>query len=169
MRKSDIQRSYHCGSSGKPMVNVKHHFYWPDIRAKYATEGHEFSGDAAFIQWADAQWAKNYEEGAFDVAEECARDAGWEMAREHAMETFHESVRVYSEGRSGGWLVVDGLPHVDDWDAIRVTTWARFVKGVADIMECLDYDLMWYLYVNVYEPIGDIASEYARGAKLFAG
>jgi len=52
-------------------------------------------------------------------------------------------VKVWSEGRSGGWLVVEGLPYVRDWDAVLVSRWAKFCKDVlADIAyriskECL--------------------------------
>lgn len=32
-----------------PTINVKHHFWWPEIAAKYGTEGHEYSGETGFL------------------------------------------------------------------------------------------------------------------------
>lgn len=43
-------------------------------------------------------------------------------------------VTVHCEGRSGGWLIVNGLPEIDEWDAILVTCWNKFQKDVkADV------------------------------------
>lgn len=41
---------------------------------------------------------------------------GFEQAEEAARELFGSDVECYSAGRSGGWLVVKGLPNVEDWD-----------------------------------------------------
>ena len=54
-----------------------------------------------------------------------------------------ERVEVYSEGRSAGWLVVHGLPPVEDWDAIMVSRWAKFQKDVlADVHHRLHKETM---------------------------
>lgn len=45
-------------------------------------------------------------------------------------------VMVYAAGRSGGWLIVEGLPPVEEWDAILVSRWGRFVK---DVMADIEY------------------------------
>jgi hypothetical protein len=63
-------------------------------------------------------------------------------------------VQVYSAGRSGGWLVVSGLPDVESWDAIALGRWVKFeeeVRAIAD--EGYPYDFIWQLRVNVYEPV----------------
>lgn len=63
-------------------------------------------------------------------------------------------VQVYSEGRSGGWCVVHGLPEIEEWDAIALGRWARFEKGVKLIAdEEYPYQFVWNLAVNVFEPI----------------
>ena len=41
-----------------------------------------------------------------------------------------EKLRVYSSGRSGGWLIVQGLPPVEDWNAVMVNRWNKFQKDV---------------------------------------
>ena len=64
-------------------------------------------------------------------AETCLQSAGetlaemfWEYAEEAARDIFGDkSLKVYSEGRSGGWLVVKGLPDIEYWDAIMLGKW----------------------------------------------
>jgi hypothetical protein len=51
--------------------------------------------------------------------------------------------RVYSAGRSGGWLIVQGLAPVEDWDAVMVARWAKFEKAVkADIKYRMSKDAL---------------------------
>lgn len=66
-------------------------------------------------------------------------------------------VQVYSDGRSGGWLVVHGLPDVETWDAIALGQWAKFnklIRGLAD--EGYPYDFIWHAHTifenQVLEP-----------------
>lgn len=47
-------------------------------------------------------------------SEACSQ--GFEQAEEIAQALFGPDVKVYSAGRSGGWLIVEGLPNVEDWD-----------------------------------------------------
>ena len=64
-------------------------------------------------------------------AELCLEYAGetlcemfWEDAEDTARDIFGDkSLKVYSEGRSGGWLVVKGLPDIEYWDAIMLGKW----------------------------------------------
>lgn len=70
---------------------------------------------------------------AFDTAQE----RFWEDAQETA--EYHlgtlpgaGKIKVYSAGRSSGHLIVDGLPPVEEWNAITVNAWGRFVKDIKD-------------------------------------
>lgn len=45
-----------------------------------------------------------------------ACSAGFEQAEELARELFGRAVKCSTAGRSGGWLVVEGLPDVSEWD-----------------------------------------------------
>lgn len=38
--------------------------------------------------------------------------------------------KVYSEGRSGGWLAVHNLPDVERWDAVMLSKWRKVQKFV---------------------------------------
>ena len=66
---------------------------------------------------------------ALEYAFESAQQRFWEDAQEMARDTFGQHVKVYSEGRSGGWLVVEGINEdVGSWDAIAVIKWGRLAK-----------------------------------------
>lgn len=52
----------------------------------------------------------------------------WEMAQMDAEEIFGSHVKVHSQGRSGGWLVVNGLKDFEDWDAIDLSKWRKFER-----------------------------------------
>jgi hypothetical protein len=66
---------------------------------------------------------------ALEFAFESAQERFWEQAEAVAAEIFAGwPCRVYSEGRSGGWLAVHGLPEVESWDAMMVSKWARLAE-----------------------------------------
>lgn len=52
----------------------------------------------------------------------------WEEVEGIAKHYLGEHVKVWQEGRSGGWLVVEGLGPVEDWNALAVSRWARLVR-----------------------------------------
>lgn len=169
-----------CWTHGVPAINVKWYPYLPDIEKKFrgATDTsshickvcsdakffhpkpdhkfkpggthfvHEYSDDTAFWGWFDRL---DHPNGEFTIAEQIARDSGWEDAKELACELFSGAFKVYSSGRSGGWLTVHGLEPIEDWDAVAVKRWERFSKGVAEILDDLDYRFLWHLAVNVME------------------
>jgi len=47
-----------------------------------------------------------------------------------AEQFFGSHVKTWQEGRSGGWLVVDGLRPLKTWDAIDLMKWYRFQKAI---------------------------------------
>ena len=66
---------------------------------------------------------------ALTYAFESAQQRFWEDAQDVARDIFGKHVKVYSEGRSGGWLIVDGINEdVESWDALAVSEWGRLVK-----------------------------------------
>lgn len=184
MKKADVEISYHQGHSGCPMLNVKHHLWVPDLIRQFKDQGnHEFSDDAGFWAWLEERYDESDWES-MDSADEWAREDCWELAQEAASEiwpatkpvrryrkvngkfvknergdfvqdTIYEpAVKVWSAGRQGGWLVVDGLPGVESWDAIELARWARFAKSVEQIRdEAYPYAFLWNLGANVYEHV----------------
>lgn len=96
----------------RPAINVKA-YRWPSIAG--IAERFGCSHDAA--------------QRALEYARESAQQRFWEDVQETA-EHYLGEVKVWQEGRSGGWLVVDGLPEIESWDAIQLSKWARFEKAV---------------------------------------
>lgn len=148
-----VETSYHQGNAfrGIPMINVKWHPWMRDVIAKYRNDDHEFSGDEPFWSWVE-QIAHEYDHEGLELADQLARDCGWNYAQEEATEHFGPRAKVYSEGRSGGWLVVHGLGSAHDWDYEDAKAWDEYRTCVRDIVANLDYDFVWHLYVNYWEP-----------------
>lgn len=70
---------------------------------------------------------------ALEMAFECQQESFWETYDSEEMAYFfpgNRNAQVYSAGRSGGWLVVEGLPDVEDWDAVMLGRWRRFEIAV---------------------------------------
>lgn len=123
MRKREIElHSDRCRAPPHPAVNVKVR-RWPS--AVRIAEQFDCSPQAA--------------ERALEFAFESARERFWKQAERIAAEIFAGWLcRFYSEGRSGGWLTVHGLPQVEFWDATMVSRWARLAtwcrNEIADLL-----------------------------------
>lgn len=64
-----------------------------------------------------------------------AQESFWENitdAIKEVYEKWHYSIEVYSAGRSGGWLIVKGLPEIETWDAAMLGKWGRVCKICRD-------------------------------------
>ena len=128
MKKSDIETRRENGRT-VPAINVK-----------YYGRSHVDAVVAKF--GCDERTA----EQACEYAWESACERFWEYAKERAREIFgpHEC-KLYSAGRSGGWLILVNLPPVESWDALRVAKFAtmarwcvREVKGLTSRDSVLD-------------------------------
>lgn len=69
-------------------------------------------------------------ERAIGFAFDMAQSYFWEGIADVAESTFGCKVTVSSAGRSGGWLVVDGLPDLGSWSGRELLRWTRFVHRV---------------------------------------
>lgn len=133
MKKSEVQTHTDNGyGAGYPAINVKAHHIGglqgtvTDVMDKFgcseaqAEKALEFAHTSACEQfweyWCDT--TGSFENGLYG-SPEYAYFPGY-------------IPRVYSAGRSGGWLIVQGLPPVEDWDAIMLMRWARFAKAVTE-------------------------------------
>lgn len=111
--------------------------------------------------WADAQDAATDIWPQYRTKTRPKKVAGRFVKDDHGKfvdETYQEPVmKVWSQGRSGGWLIVEGLTSedfaVEDWDAERVAEWGLFASRIQDILDDLDYQFVWHLHVNVYEQL----------------
>jgi hypothetical protein len=119
MKKSDIEVHSDRGA-GHPAINVKYHGNGFMLKEK-VMEQFKCSEPCA--------------EKALEYAWNMAQRDFWEDAEELVKDIFPEG-KMYSEGRSGGWLTVHGLPDVDTWDAIMVSRWSKLDKGIQNSMKC---------------------------------
>ncbi|RMH29580.1 MAG: hypothetical protein D6692_04030 [Planctomycetota bacterium] len=69
-------------------------------------------------------------EKALNFAYESRREAFWDQAYALGAE---RGWRVYSAGRSDGWLIVTNIGHPDDWDAIDLARWRSFAAAIERI------------------------------------
>jgi hypothetical protein len=93
-------------------------------------------------EWYDAYAEQN--EWLFDAA--C--EGGRESIEMNAEEIFGAHVKVWFEGRSGGWAVVDGLPDLDEWDAVQLGKWRRFEKWAKQEAASVPEQMVILAYFN---------------------
>jgi len=115
-KKSDIEmHEMHYYGPQFPAVNVKI-YAWP-CSYKIAQK----------LNCSEEQAAK-----AIEFAIEAAQEMFWEEIRDTADLYLGKGTKVYSVGRSGGWAIVEGLPDIDEWDAIQLSKWRRFEKSLKE-------------------------------------
>jgi hypothetical protein len=97
----------------------------------------------------------------------------WDVCRdqfEQAVEDAREILGVHAEdvesdGRSGGWLVVTGLPDLDDWDAVQLAKWRKFERYARNLADDVMYQVVSSVYLNDWEWRKDEAAERERAAR----
>jgi hypothetical protein len=60
-------------------------------------------------------------------------------------------VKVYAEGRSGGWAVVSGIGDVDEWNAVDLAKWRRFERFAKAEAADIPYQMLQSVYLNEFE------------------
>lgn len=147
-RKEDVER-HSIGFSGRmlPAVNIKVQVPWSDSEWQAIIDkgGSEFDGMSVEALTAIL------EDDANDWLFGAACETNWEMIEEIAADIF-DNVKVWKEGRSGGWAVVEGLPSLDEWDAVVLGRWHSFEKRARSIAADVPYQMAWLAYNNVFEP-----------------
>lgn len=149
--RDDVTRSYHQGSQGMPMVNVK----VPYVRDYGWSAFREYEPDAD--PRFNEEWLEEH------VSEETL-DAYFWAACESESEYYEEWVReifdaphlvVYGEGRSGGWRVVSGLRPVDDWDAVTLAKWRKVERIGTDLAAGIPAQTLSLIYINAFQAWAD--------------
>jgi hypothetical protein len=81
-----------------------------------------------------------------------ACETGWESLQEYAEEIFGKTVKVYSEGRQGGWAYIHGInDDTSDWDAIDLARWRKFAKQARDEADDIMYRVVDSVYINQFD------------------
>ncbi len=151
-----------------PAVCVKVHTY--ATREDFDSVRAELGGPEDFtLEWAerfDKEHPETYAQGYSDVCSD-----GFEHAEEHAREVFAqwadaERIKVYSSGRSSGWLIVQGLPDTDAWTeeypGLR-EAWDKFAEQCAEYVKGIPRAFVWDLCANIAIPAAeDAARELAE-------
>ncbi len=121
--KDDVQLHYERGK-GSPAVNVK--VYGPYLAGKVQDRfgcSEEVAEKALGFAF-DSACRRFWEEDAQDLADHYFAKYG--------------KVKVYSEGRSSGWLVTYDLPDVEEWDGVLLNRWALFAKAIRQAVDWLN-------------------------------
>lgn len=158
MRKADV--TYHSDGyrRSRPAVNVKVYARPTDAMAIRVLRDEGQSLSCGFsLAWIEEHLTEREQMHFWDLALEDA----WEQLREdvNAESVFGRHVDIYSEGRSSGWAVVEGIESADDWDAIRLGRWAKFVRYCRETVHGIPYQYLGLIYLNVFEPQYDKAKE----------
>jgi hypothetical protein len=61
------------------------------------------------------------------------------------------SITVQQTGRMGGWLEVEGLPDLEDWDAVLLGKWRKFEKLARTVADDIPRTVLDSVYVNDFE------------------
>jgi hypothetical protein len=158
MRKADVE--FHSDGYGRathPAVNVKCYKGIESVTLPFSegSSGHiggpmtEHFSDPAFTH----DWVReNVTADDLDACWQFACERGWEMLQDDAREIFGAHVKVYSEGRSSGWAVVEGLPEFAGWDAVMLGKWAKFSKWAKAQADDIMYQVVTGIYYNEFEP-----------------
>ena len=132
-RKTDIDTHTDNGyGAGYPAVNVKVHgrlgISTEDVMAKFNCSEEVAERALGFAWESECECFWEYWQ---DTSGGC--ENGLSGSPEYAYFPGYK-VMVYSAGRSGGWLIVQGLPPVEEWDAVLVGRWYKFQRDVlADV------------------------------------
>lgn len=120
----DDVETHRVGYGGRsvPAINVKSYSF---PRASQVQEEFKCSEEVA--------------ERALEFAFQSAQEQFWQDIQDTVRYVLgEETVRVFSEGRSGGWLVVEGLPDVSEWNAIRLEKWRKLEKIIKAEIQYLE-------------------------------
>lgn len=168
MRKCDITIRHYDGQA-RPAVNIKidqggrEVDYAIDQAVADPTFGpiDDGRGGPAFsAAWIRANLSTDDQDRAWNEA--CS--GGIEDLAEQAREIFGPSARIYTAGRSGGWIYVDGYTadSVAGWDAIAVSKWARWARLCRSVTDDTPARYAWIAYQAHFEPLRDANRARAR-------
>ena len=127
--KEDVEFHAEGYNSRVPAINVKVYHYPSACKiADHFNCSEEQAEQAGQFAFDSAQYLF-WQEDAPELAE-------------NILAPYFGKVTVYSEGRSGGWLVVKGVGDVADWDAIALAKWRKFeraIKATVDFLGSWEY------------------------------
>lgn len=128
-----------------PAVNVKI-YKWPNEllleqkRAEYGWNPH-FTWE-----WIIAHVSDELMDSIFQSICGC----GWVDLKQEAEEIFGKHVKIWQTGRSGGWCEVEGLPPVEEWDAVMLAKWRKFEGFCKRTVDYIPEEILDNIYNNEF-------------------
>jgi hypothetical protein len=137
----------------KPAINVK--LYKIDLRTlTLPLEEGVVDGAATYTEddfthdWIDA----NVEEDEMETVWHGVCEQGWESLEQEAKDIWGKETKVFAEGRSGGWAIVEGLKDFEDWNAVDLAQWRRFEQYAKAVLSDIPRSMLMDIYLNYYLP-----------------
>lgn len=135
------------GTEYLPAVDIKVYTGIEDGDLSEATSGECPEGFT--VEWIEAHLSEE------EIAAwwQSACEQAWEIGTEDAHEIFrgYGTVETWSEGRSGGWCVVSGLPSIEEWDAVLLAKWRKFERFAHGIRDDVPTSCLSLIYINVWD------------------
>lgn len=142
--------------NGKPAINVKIRKGIGSAKAEFIESENPSPRFWTFLDAMPDNEIHNEHEWCLEI--------GWERLQEIADEIFDTPVRIYSEGRSGGWAVVHGLDDEEEWtekDRAQIEQFARDARTTADD---IPYQTLSSIYYNRFQ---SLMEKEEKEAKVF--
>lgn len=147
---------------GFTKADVEYHGYAgrmvPAVNVKVDLGGYMRQNKAYKSLWNAQETRPWVTEEQWNTAFYWACESGWEDLEEIARDIFGNNryvdrqgatkyrINVYSEGRSGGWAIVDGIDEdVALWDAIALNRWAKFATAARRIADGVPQTMTLYV------------------------
>jgi hypothetical protein len=157
--RDDVQRSYHRGQRGEPMLNVKVYSFDLPKGGAFAelVAEHELDSKLARLELSELRTLIEQYLEKHDWPFGAACESNFEYASDRAKEDFFPShnVKVWSAGRSGGWLLVDGLPDVDHWGPDLLTKWHEFAEFCKPLVADIPRASAWLVLANCQDELAE--------------
>jgi hypothetical protein len=156
--KEDVRTHY---GSERPAVNVKVYDTLEDVSLPLCLGGVAdlVDGRSENFRWTYTDEGFTHEWIREHVSDELADAIFWqacadavEMIGEDARDIFDRwRVEIEQDGRSGGWIVVTGLPEIEEWDAVLLSKWRKFEKQCHAYRDDLMRSVVDSIYANEWE------------------
>jgi hypothetical protein len=150
--REDVQFHSDGYRPGKPAVNVK---VYKDIRDAWKAFERDEAPDARFTpEWVE----ENVSDDALDSIFWMTCEFEYEYLEAYATsdeDAILPGASLSREGRSGGWVVVDNLPDLEEWDAVQLAKWRKFERVAREIADGIPLQMLSSIYLNDFEVWAD--------------
>lgn len=163
--RDDVQTHY---GSDRPAVNVKVYGSLWDTKAWDYFRKTDLPDDGFTAEWIEENVDDRTLDAIFWMTCEWEFEylEGWATGSDRGDDALFpdDNVTLEQDGRSGGWIVVKGLPDIDEWDVVRLARWRKFERIARGIADDIPYLCLSSIYSNEWEADKQEAEEAERAA-----